>query len=77
MLTNIELFEYSKARPEELLDSFYAKNKIILPMFSTEDNNLTINNKKLLHEILCDQCIACMCVFSFSAVSDSLWPRGL
>ena len=48
MLTNIELFEYSKAHPEELLDSFYAKNKIILPMISTEDNNLTTNNKKLL-----------------------------
>ncbi|MBR4506927.1 MAG: hypothetical protein IKP24_00140 [Alphaproteobacteria bacterium] len=48
MLTNIELFNYSKDNPEELLDPYYAKNKIVIPATKDEDNELTANNKKLL-----------------------------
>lgn len=48
MLTNIELFNYSKANPEELLDPYYAKNKIVIPSTKDQDNELTANNKKLL-----------------------------
>lgn len=51
MLTNIELFNYSKANPEELLDPYYAKNKTVIPATKEQDNKLTANNKKLLNLI--------------------------
>ena len=51
MLTNIELFNYSKDNPEELLDPYYAKNKTVIPATKEQDNKLTANNKKLLNLI--------------------------
>lgn len=48
MNTNREYFDYSKNNPEELLDSFYAKNLLIIPFQKEISNTLTINNEKLL-----------------------------
>ena len=51
MRTNIEYFNISKDNPEELLDSYYAKNKLVIPNSSDEENTLTSNNKTLLELI--------------------------
>lgn len=51
MKTNLELFEYSKNHPEELLDSFYEKNVLVIPPSKEEENLLTKNNEKLINLI--------------------------
>lgn len=50
-MNNLEYYEYSKAFPEKPFDVFYKKNKIVLPKNATEDNELTINDKKLVNLI--------------------------
>ncbi len=50
-MNNYQYFEYSKNHPEELLDSFYAKDKIIIPSTSYTSNQLTQGNEKLIELI--------------------------
>lgn len=51
MKTNLELFEYSKNHPEEMFDSFYEKNILVIPSTKEEENLLTKNNGKLINLI--------------------------
>ena len=50
-MNNYQYFEYSKSHPEDLFDSFYAKDKVIIPKNSFEDNQLTKNNTALIEYI--------------------------
>ena len=50
-MNNYQYFEYSKNNPEDLLDSFYAKDKVIIPKTSSENNQLTQNNAALIEYI--------------------------
>ena len=47
-MTNIELFEYSKKHPETLLDSFYARDSVVIPYSKEGHNALVDNHSKLL-----------------------------
>jgi len=48
MKTNLQFFDYSKEHPEDLFDSFYAKNKVVIPSCKEEENQLTKNHEKML-----------------------------
>lgn len=48
MKTNIELYDYSKANPENIIDPCYAKNMVVIPATSEEHNQLTKNNNILI-----------------------------
>ncbi len=48
MRTNIEFFNLSKMNPEPLLDSYYAKDKVVIPESKEEQNDLTRNNSRLI-----------------------------
>jgi len=50
-MNNYHYFEYSKNHPEELLDSFYAKDKVIIPKTNLESNTLTQRNSELIELI--------------------------
>lgn len=48
MLTNIELFNYSKDNPEKLFDPFYEKGMLVIPEQQDQRNLLVDNNEKLI-----------------------------
>ncbi len=48
MKTNLEFFDYSKAHPEDIFDSFYAREKVIIPPRKEEKNKLTETHEKML-----------------------------
>lgn len=48
MLTNIELFNYSKDNPEELLDPFYEKGILVIPERRNQRNLLVSRNERLI-----------------------------
>ena len=50
-MNNYQYFEHSKNNPEDLLDSFYAKDKIIIPKNAYESNELTQSNSELINLI--------------------------
>lgn len=50
-MTNFDYYNYSKERPEDLFDVFYAKDKVIIPNDITQSNQLTRCNAKLIEYI--------------------------
>jgi len=48
MKTNLQFFDYSKEHPEDIFDSFYAKEKVIIPPRKEQRNKLTDAHEKML-----------------------------
>lgn len=55
-MNNYHYFEISKATPEKLFDPYYTKGVLVIPDEEFDENELTINNGKL---------IECISAFSF------------
>lgn len=51
METNLYYFEYSEKNPEELLDSFYEEDLVVIPKSKDDSNDLIEKNEKLLNLI--------------------------
>lgn len=50
-MSNYFYFNYSKDHPEELLDPYYAKSMVVIPNDSSQHNQLTTNNERLIELI--------------------------
>jgi len=50
-MNNLGYFNYSQRHPEELFDSFYAKEKVIIPPTANQENELTQKNGRLIELI--------------------------
>lgn len=50
-MNNLDYFEYAKQHLEDMFDKYYAKNVIVIPDSSDKENDLTINNTKLIEYI--------------------------
>lgn len=50
-MNNFDYYNYSKEHFEDLFDAFYAKNKVIIPDDSSQDNLLTSRNAQLIDNI--------------------------
>lgn len=50
-MNNYDYFEYAKQHLEDMFDEYYAKNVVVIPDTSDKENDLTINNTKLIENI--------------------------
>lgn len=50
-MKNLELFEYSKNHLEEVFDKYYAKDVVVIPKDSSDENELTKKNTLLIENI--------------------------
>lgn len=47
-MTNYDYFNYSRDNPEELFDSFYMKGILVIPHDASTNNQLTLNNSRMI-----------------------------